>query len=68
MPRPKNELPPDRAAALAEARQRRDAATAEADELFRAIVVDALRHGSVRQVAAAAGLSPTTVIAWSKEV
>lgn len=67
VPRPKNELPPKIAAALAEARRKRDSALAAQEEQFRSVVVDALQHGSVRAVAAAAGLSPTTVVAWSKE-
>lgn len=67
VPRPKNELPPEVVTRLAEARRERDVTIEEADGVFRAIVVGALQHGSVRQVAAAAGLSPTTVVAWSKE-
>lgn len=67
VPRPRNELPPDVAAKLAKARIKHDSAATAADEAFRAVVVAALAHGSVRQVAAAAGLSPTTVVAWSKE-
>lgn len=38
---------------------------AQEEEKFRDEVVAALKHGSVRKVAEATGLSPTTVQAWS---
>jgi hypothetical protein len=66
VPRSANELPPEVAAQLAEARRAHDALVEEADQQFKRLVVAALEHGSVRQVAAAAQVSPTTVMAWSK--
>jgi len=62
-PRSADNLPPEDAARLKAARDKRAAAEAE----FKSQVIAALRKGSVRAVAKAAGLSPTTVIAWSKD-
>jgi len=62
-PRPRDELPPDVIEAL-----RAVQAKAEASRLeLRAAVRAALAVGSVRQVAAALGISPTTVQAWAKD-
>lgn len=65
-PRRPDALPPDVAARLARAATSRSNAHQTADAKLKAAVIAALAHGSVRQVAAAAGLSPTTVHAWSK--
>lgn len=61
-PRRPDELPADVIAALRTAQARADASRNE----LRAAVRVALRVGSVRQVAAALGISPTTVQAWAK--
>lgn len=62
-PRSADRLTPEMAERLRAAQRRAEAADAE----FRREVRAALEHGSVRQVAAALGISPTTVQKWSKE-
>jgi hypothetical protein len=54
------------AARLREAAQKRQRAHDEADAEFRELVLAALKVSSMRKVAAVAGVSPTTVHAWSK--
>jgi hypothetical protein len=61
-PRKPNQLTDKTAARLGVAKARADAAQAE----LKAVVREALTEGSVRQVAAVLGISPTTVQAWSK--
>lgn len=62
-PRPAQPLPPAVAHALLELQAR----AAETQAALRAAVRDALTRGSVRQVAATLGISPTTVQAWSRD-
>lgn len=70
MSRSRDALPPELVEQLRAARRQDDEAEAEyelAHSRFKSQVVAALAHGSVRRVAEAASLSPTTVQAWSKE-
>lgn len=64
VPRRADSLPDAVAARLGKAAARRAAAHETADDQFRAEVLAALSHGSIREVARAAGVSPTTVQAW----
>lgn len=61
--RPSDRPSPEVLDALIRAQAKAEAAQAE----LRAAVRAALERGSVRQVAAALGISPTTVQAWSKQ-
>jgi len=63
VPRKPNELPDAQVRKLLAAARAVD----DAQGKLKAAVREALTHGSVRQVAAALGISPTTVHAWSKE-
>ncbi len=65
-PRRANDLSPETVAKLQTARAEWKRATADADAAFRAVVREALAEGSVRRVAIAADLSPTTVQSWSR--
>lgn len=67
MPRPAHVLPDDVVNRLKRATEEHARAVAKADAKYRAEVVAALAHGSVRQVAEATGLSPTTVQRWARE-
>lgn len=62
-PRPRTVLPAETVRALTDAKERAEQAH---DELKR-VVRGALEVGSVRQVAALLGMSPTTIQNWSKQ-
>jgi hypothetical protein len=66
VPRPANALPADVARRLTAAAATYEREHERARGKLKAAVLDALEHGSIRQVAAATGLSPTTVHEWSK--
>lgn len=66
-PRRPNALPEGTAQRLRKAAEKHAAGVAELDDKFRREVRAALKHGSVRQVAEAAGLSPTTVQKWKDD-
>ena len=64
----KAEVPsPEDVAAVRTARARRDEAHAQVDAEFRDTVRDVLTRSSVRTLADALGVSPTTVQAWSRD-
>ncbi len=65
-PRKPDVLPEPVVAALQAALAKCDADEQSVKEARKAAVQKALRHGSIRQVAAAIGRSPTTVHAWSQ--
>lgn len=65
-PRKPNVLPDDVIARLRKELKAADQEMQAVRERRKAAVTDALKHGSIRQVAAATGMSPTTVQAWSK--
>jgi hypothetical protein len=66
-PRRANELTDETVEKLRAARAEWKRSHDAADATFRAVVRQALTEGSVRRVADAADLSPTTVQAWSRE-
>lgn len=66
VPRPRESLPPDVQARLERAKERHAKAISDAQDELKAEVLAALKHGSVRRVAAASGVSPTTVQHWSQ--